>query len=498
MRLMENLTIRNLSFAYPGQAPLFDHCNLDLDGDWKLGLLGRNGRGKTTLMKILRNLVNYQGSIITNLKPQYFPLTIKKPTFLAGDAVIEAVPNSFLEPWQLERELNLMATNPEILWQPYSTLSGGERTKLQLAALFASDYDYLLLDEPTNHLDQVGRKQVTNYLRQKTTGFIITSHDREFLDQIIDHTLVIERSQLVLERGNYSTYFKQKKRRDQEAITTNQQLRADIKKLKQSQQQRQQWANRAESEKKNNSHADKGFLGAKAAKMMKKSVTINNRIEQAINDKQGLLNNIDSTTPISLNLQRDHHQTLLAVKDVTLSFSDHQLFDPLNFTVKQNEQVALSGRNGTGKSSLIQAICHQFSGNINGTIELANNITVSTVRQDYSDNSGSLTEFAKANHLELETFLNILRKLGVPRSILHNRIETMSMGQQKKVELARSLATPAHLYIWDEPLNYLDTYNQEQLIDLIQTYQPPLLFVEHDHHFIEQVSSKVICLNKDE
>lgn len=232
--------------------------------------------------------------------------------------------------------------------------------------------------------------------------------------------------------------------------------------------------------------------------MMKKSVTINNRIEQAINDKQGLLNNIDSTTPLSLNLQRDHHQTLLAVKDVTLSFSDHQLFDPLNFTVKQNEQVALSGRNGTGKSSLIQAICHQFSGNINGTIELANNITVSTVRQDYSDNSGSLTEFAKANHLELETFLNILRKLGVPRSILHNRIETMSMGQQKKVELARSLATPAHLYIWDEPLNYLDTYNQEQLIDLIQAYQPPLLFVEHDHHFIEQVSSKVICLNKDE
>ena len=234
----------------------------------------------------------------------------------------------------------------------YLTLSGGERTKLQLAALFASDYDYLLLDEPTNHLDQVGRKQVANYLRQKTTGFIITSHDREFLDQIIDHTLVIERSQLILERGNYSAYFKQKKRRDQEAITTNQQLKADIKKLKQS-QQRQQWANRAEGEKKNNSHADKGFLGAKAAKMMKKSVTINNRIEQTINDKQGLLNNIDSTTPLSLNLQRDHHQTLLAVKDVTLSFSDHQLFDPLNFTVKRNEQVALSGRNGTGKSSLI-------------------------------------------------------------------------------------------------------------------------------------------------
>lgn len=165
--LMENLTIRNLSFAYPGQTLLFDHCNLDLDGDWKLGLLGRNGRRKTTLMKILRGLVNYQGSIITNLKPQYFPLTIKDPASLAGDAVIEAVPNSFFEPWQLERELNLMATNPEILWQPYSTLSGGERTKLQLAALFASDYDYLLLDEPTNHLDQVGRKQVADYLRQK-------------------------------------------------------------------------------------------------------------------------------------------------------------------------------------------------------------------------------------------------------------------------------------------------------------------------------------------
>ena len=140
----------------------------------------------------------------------------------------------------------------------------------------------VLLDEPTNHLDQLGRQQVADYLSSKQRGFIITSHDQDFLDRVIDHTLVIERHQLVLSHGNYSTYFQQKRRRDKEALATNQQLKSEIKALKKTRQQRQQWAQRAEGEKKNNSHADKGFIGAKAAKMMKKTVSTTNRLSQAI------------------------------------------------------------------------------------------------------------------------------------------------------------------------------------------------------------------------
>lgn len=121
--------------------------------------------------------------------------------------LIAATPDS-IERWQIECELNLMQVDPALLWQPYETLSGGEQTKLQLTAIFAQDGYFLLLDESTNHLDQEGRAQITTYLNHKQQGFIITSHDRNFLDKVIDHTLVIERHQLVLTHGNYSTYFK--------------------------------------------------------------------------------------------------------------------------------------------------------------------------------------------------------------------------------------------------------------------------------------------------
>lgn len=156
--------------------------------------------------------------------------------------------------------------------------------------------------------------------------------------------------------------------------------------------------------------------------------------------------------------------------------------------------MALIGPNGIGKSSLIKTLFGQFTGNITGNISLAHGIKISCVRQDYATNHGTLREFAQQNHLKYDQFLNILRKLGMERTIFTVPIEQMSMGQQKKVELARSLATPAHLYVWDEPLNYLDTYNQNQLIKLIHDYRPALLFVEHDQRFIDAVASEKVEL----
>lgn len=319
---MEPITINNLNFAYPGQAPLFTNCSLNISSDWKMGLLGRNGRGKTTLMQIMMGHRAYTGTVTTNLVFAAFPLTITDPTNLTIYCLLAASGDTNLEQWQIERELGLMAVDPAILWQPYQTLSGGEQTKVQLATLFARDGVFLLLDEPTNHLDQAGRKQVGAYLHGKRQGFIITSHDQVFLDHVIDHTLVIERHQLVLEQGNYSTYFAQKRRRDQEAAASNRQLKAEIKDLKKSRQQRQQWAQQAEGEKKNNSHADKGFIGAKAAKMMKKTITTTNRLTKAIEQREGLMQEVEDVAPLTLNLLSNHHDLLLDLDNVNLKLGD--------------------------------------------------------------------------------------------------------------------------------------------------------------------------------
>ncbi|WP_407366237.1 ribosomal protection-like ABC-F family protein [Limosilactobacillus oris] len=488
---MQTITIRNLNFAYPGQPALFTDCNLDFNSNWRLGLVGRNGRGKTTLLQILQGRWDYRGRVTSKLNFAYFPLTIADPALLSGDALLTACPNPALEQWQVERELGLMGVDPALLWQPYQTLSGGERTKVQLAALFAQD-DSFFLDEPTNHLDLPGRRQVAAYLARKQSGFIITSHDQDFLDQVIDHTLVIERHQLVLSQGNYSTYFHQKEQRDQHAQATNRQLRAEIKDLKATRQQRLQWAQRAEGEKKGNSHTDKGFIGAKAARMMKKTVSTANRLDQAITERQGLLENVEEVVPLTLNYQPAHQQTLLSLDQVSLALAGQQFFRPLTCTVHRQEQLALVGPNGVGKSSLIKAIAGRFMGELSGKISRPTGITVSYVRQDYATNTGSLRQFADRYSLPYDLLLSLLRKLGMDRATFTVPIEQMSMGQQKKVELARSLLTPAQLYVWDEPLNYLDTYNQQQLIQLVKEYRPPLLFVEHDQHFINAVASQQV------
>ena len=143
---------------------------------------------------------------------------------------------------------------------------------------------------------------------------------------------------------------------------------------------------------------------------------------------------------------------------------------------------------------MIQYLLGDFSGDSEGEATLAHQLTISYVRQDYEDNQGTLSEFAEKNQLDYTQFLNNLRKLGMERAVFTNRIEQMSMGQRKKVEVAKSLSQSAELYIWDEPLNYLDVFNHQQLEALILSVKPAMLVIEHDAHFMKKITDKKIVL----
>lgn len=512
---MSNITINHLTFAYPGQDNIFTDQTLQLDNSWHLGLTGRNGRGKTTLLNLLQGkLHGDSNTTITALQTfNYFPQAVPDPT-LDTWQILDAITTAEL--WEVQREMTQLHLDDTVLYQPWSTLSGGEQTKLLLAVLFADTTSYPLIDEPTNHLDHTSRHQIAGYLAAKKQGYIVISHDRAFLDATTDHTLTIEKQQLILTAGNFSAYEAAKKIRDQTEKAEQATLRKDIGRLHQTAVKKRAWSASTESDKWGDPHkfrsgsvGDKGAIGAQAARVMQKAKNLEHRMDREIASKEALLKNVEHIDPLTLHYTPDHHDVLLRLRNVTLSYNGKQLFAPVSFELKRGERLALVGPNGSGKSSLIAAILSQtakdgqnvtgqnvppFAGELSGEITLAQSARRALVRQLYQDNTGTLTQFAAARHLDYQELLSNLHKLGVERSVFTTLIENMSAGQQKKVELAASMVTDAAVFIWDEPLNYLDVFNQDQLIDVIKAVQPTMLLTEHDQHFIETVATKVVEL----
>ncbi len=499
---MSKIEIKNLTFGYDTQGTLlFEQANLNFDTQWKLGLIGRNGRGKTTLLNILQNRLAYSGQILHQLEFLYFPQPIKEKKQLTYYVLQEI---SDFEQWKIERELNLLQVDPEILWRDFETLSGGEQTKVLLALLFIDDHHFPLIDEPTNHLDIVGRKQVADYLKKKRQGFIVVSHDRSFVDEVVDHVLSIEKSQLELYQGNFSVYEEQKKIKDEFELAQNEKLKKEVSRLKKTAAEKAEWSRSKEqdkygkaSEKGSGAIYDTGFIGARAARTMKRAKTIEHRMDAQLLEKENLLKDIEYVDPLTMNYQPAHHKRILTVEDLVLSYQDQPLFQKLSFELNQGQRIALAGQNGSGKSSIIRFLLNQFEGESQGEILRPTNLKISYVRQNYEDNQGTLLEFSEEQGLNHQEFLNNLHKLGMERTVFQNRIEQMSMGQRKKVELAKSLAQPAELYIWDEPLNYLDVFNQEQLEKLIIAIKPTMLVVEHDQAFLGNIATQAISLDKN-
>ncbi|MDR1605750.1 MAG: ATP-binding cassette domain-containing protein [Streptococcaceae bacterium] len=467
--------------------------SVTFDESWKLALVGRNGRGKTTLMKLLLGELAFSGQIHSDKAFIYFPQSVADPTMLTKYVLDELYD---APDWQIQRELNLLDFPLDSLWRPFESLSGGEQTKVLLAGLFLDEGNFPLIDEPTNHLDLASRAKIAQYLQSKKTGYIVSSHDRQFLNVVSDHLLAIERQDITLLATNFSTYELEKKRRDHFELAENEKLKSEISRLKQTAREKAEWSRDRERDKYGNPNqkgsgaiGGSGFIGARAARMMKKAKVLEHRMTSEIAEKEKLLKNLEKVDQLAMHYQPSHHQVLLFEEELTVTFDGKALFSPIKLGQKAREITAITGPNGVGKSQLLQQLIASAE---------KRQLRISCVRQLYGDNQGSLKSFADKHGLDYPDFLNNLRKLGMPREAFSKKIEQLSMGQQKKVELAKSLATPAELFIWDEPLNYLDVFNQEQIEVLLQTVKPAMLIVEHDAQFIENVADQVIELKTSE
>lgn len=507
---MSQIRVDHLSFCYDGSFDhIFENVSFSIDTDWKLGCIGRNGKGKTTFLKLLLGEMAYRGTIDTSTVFEYFPyvITEKHLKLSASEFIYELKPNCEL--WKVICELSLMGEEADLLYKPFVQLSLGQRTKILLAVLFSGENEFLLIDEPTNHLDSAAREKIKDYLSSKN-GFILVSHDRDLLDACIDHVLVLNRGSIEVQNGNFSSWWENKQRKDHFAVAENEKHRKEIKKLRQAAKRTADWADKSERSKigfdpvkeHDRSISARAFIGAKTKKMQSRVTSIEKRIEREIEEKEGLLTDIERVKELKLSPLPYHKRVLVNFKNYSFRYadSDTPVINDLTFEIARGDRVVLHGENGCGKTTLIKRILYGLGAEAlspfaeSGICEIASGLIVSYVNQDTSMLKGDVIRFCENRGLDRSLFCTILRQLDLERSQFEKDISDYSEGQKKKVLIAASLAAPAHLYIWDEPLNYIDIFSRMQIENVLLAYQPTILFVEHDTRFQERIADKVIRL----
>lgn len=440
---MSMIRVEDLTFSYPSSPDfVFEYVSFQIDTDWKLGFVGRNGRGKTTFLNLLLGKYEYRGTIQSSVEFDYFPYPVPHGERLAAEVLEEICPQA--QEWELLRELSYLEMDGDALWRPFHSLSNGEQTKLLLAALFLNEGHFLLIDEPTNHLDLAAREAVSAYLKRKR-GYILVSHDRCFLDGCVDHILSINRTNIEVQSGNFSAWLSNFEQQQQSELAQNQRLQKDIKRLQQSSRRTSAWSDQVEALK---------------------------------------------ISPLF------YHTDLLALCSRAAPVYDGEAAcRPVSFEIRQGDRIALAGKNGSGKTSLLKLLAG-LPLTFCGTVKRGSGLIVSYVPQDTAHLRGTLSDFAREQDIEESLFKAILRKMDFERAQFEKRIEDFSAGQKKKVLLAGSLCQKAHLYLWDEPLNYIDLYSRMQIERLIQAYAPTIVFVEHDMAVQNAIATKTVHVEK--
>lgn len=506
---MSLISVTDLTFAYEGSYDnIFENVSFQLDTDWKLGFTGRNGRGKTTFLRLLLSKnsfdnrdeygysYDYTGNISASVSFEYFPYIVEDKSLCTCDIVYIINPDCRI--WELKREFSKLNINDEVLDRSFETLSFGEQTKVLLGVLFTKENSFLLIDEPTNHLDLEARKLVSDYLNTKK-GYILVSHDREFLNGCVDHILSINKTNIEVQKGNFDTWYYNKQQKDNYEKAENERLKKDIKRLSEAAKRTKLWADKAESSKigfdpkkeTTRSIDTRAYMGEKSRRMQKRRKNLEKRKYEEIEDKSKLLKNVESFEGLKLYPLRYHNDILIYFRGVSAYYGERRVIDSLCLEVKNGDRIVLRGKNGCGKSTVLRLILG-YEIKYQGEFFKGAGLKISYVSQDTSDLSGTLSDYAKQYEIDESLFKTILRKLDFQRHHFEKNIESLSEGQKKKVLIARSLCEQADLYIWDEPLNYIDVYSRIQIEELILKFKPTMLFVEHDKTFSDKISTNII------
>lgn len=472
------INIKDLCKAY-GTRVLFDNLSFNIGKGEKVGLVGRNGYGKTTLLKMIVGEAEYDSGEIQipkNYKIGYLQqhLDFKYKTIIEEVASVlpkEETDNS----WKAEKVLFGLGFSKEDLQKEPSLFSGGYKIRLNLAKILLSDADMLLLDEPNNYLDIVAIRWLVKFLKGLKKELILITHDRNFMDQVVTHTVAIHRNKARKVEGNTEKLYEQIEREEEIYEKT----RINIEKKR----------------KRTELFIRRFRAKARLAGMVQSRIKTLEKQE----DMQQLTEL--ETLDFSFNSLEFPASKMMGVYSLNFGYDkDDILIKDLNFDILKNERICVIGKNGKGKSTLLKLLADRLkpiSGNIKKHPELETGYFVQSDVAQLNTESTIFEEIFSANTDMPQLARNICGSMMFGGNDMMKKIKVLSGGEKSRVLLGKILARPVHLLLLDEPTNHLDLESTESLIDAINEFRGSVIVVTHNEELLHAVAQKLIIFDRN-
>jgi len=495
---------------------VLDGLTFQIDQGERVGLLGRNGAGKSTLFKILTGELDYDEGEVTVGSGRRVGLISQIPVYPAGYTVEDVLRSAFGRLQKLAEEMESLTermsageSDPAILRrygslserfeafggydtdvavnkianglsipremreQLFDSLSGGEKTRVNLGRLILEDTDILLLDEPTNHLDLHATEWLEEYIRGFRGTVVAISHDRYFLDRTVTRVIEIEDGKAEFYSGNYSFYAVEKERRYQERMKQYLKEQAKIEQLEKAADQLRLWA----------------FQGMD--KTYRRAISMERRIERMrTTSKPTKARKMDAR----FNAAEFHGDEVLGLKKLAKSYGEKHLFDNITLKVEGGERIALVGDNGTGKSTLIKMIMGELypdDGRIRTGPQVRSAYLPQIIHFDHPDWNLVENMMAAKKGLSAQSARNRLAAYDFRGEDVFKPVSVLSGGEQSRLRLCMLMDDEINFLILDEPTNHLDIASREWIEEAVEAYDGTLLFVSHDRYFINRFATRI-------
>ena len=514
---MIDISVSSLVKSFEIGKNILDGLSFSVNSGERVGILGRNGCGKTTLFRILVGEIGYDEGEVMIAPSKRLGLISQIPVYPADWTTEDVLRDAHKRLYALSAKIDALAAqmehddSPTLLGeydrlsedfrrlggysmgtdrnrvangldipaamrtQLFSSLSGGEKTRVNLARLILEDTDILLLDEPTNHLDLHATEWLEDYLLHFKGTVLVISHDRWFLDKVVQRSIEINEGRAELYSGNYSFYVEERQRRFEEKLKKYERDQAKIEQLTRAAEQMHLWA----------------FMGAD--KLHKRAFSMEKRIEKLSQSErpaeQKKLN-------VKFRQREFEGDEVLVAEDVSKSFGERTLFSAIDLLVRGGERVALIGDNGTGKSTLVKLIMGEETPDT-GYLYRGPAVRTAYLPQivSFSDESRSALDTMLYDcRCQPQEARDRLAAFGFRGESVFTPVGTLSGGEKSRLRLCMLMGADINFLILDEPTNHLDIASREWMEDALSDYEQTLLFVSHDRYFIEKFATRIWAL----